>query len=236
MGFCTEDEYQEFMLTCPEFERMLVRSGIVLIKYWFSVSDAEQERRFQDRMNRPMETGGAATLRAILRDRVQPLSAVVIDAHIDSWERRLPDAGGPLLAMRSVATVIAGLIPPDSAGAIRRITQNEELLTLDERMRPVTNPELPEIARALPADTAYQITRAAERLGYAEYSDVLVEVVNAVTRDTARPQGVPRDVAPQLAGESFPHPPPSIQFSAGPAAARLGSRPQLARTKRLPSP
>jgi polyphosphate kinase 2 (PPK2 family) len=50
MGFCTEAQYQEFLLTCPEFERMLVRSGIVLIKYWFSVSDAEQERRFQDRM------------------------------------------------------------------------------------------------------------------------------------------------------------------------------------------
>jgi polyphosphate kinase 2 len=53
MGFCNEAEYQEFLLTCPEFERMLVRSGTVLIKYWFSVSDAEQERRFQDRMNRP---------------------------------------------------------------------------------------------------------------------------------------------------------------------------------------
>ena len=53
MGFCTEEQYQEFMLTCPEFERILVRSGIILIKYWFSVSDAEQERRFQDRMNRP---------------------------------------------------------------------------------------------------------------------------------------------------------------------------------------
>src|SRR5579863_1249180 len=53
MGFCTEEQYQEFMLTCPEFERMLVRSGIILIKYWFSVSDAEQERRFQDRMIRP---------------------------------------------------------------------------------------------------------------------------------------------------------------------------------------
>jgi polyphosphate kinase len=53
MGFCTDAQYQEFLLTCPEFERMLVRSGIVLIKYWFSVSDAEQERRFQDRMNRP---------------------------------------------------------------------------------------------------------------------------------------------------------------------------------------
>jgi polyphosphate kinase 2 len=53
MGFCTEDQYQEFMHSCPEFERMLVRSGIILIKYWFSVSDAEQERRFQDRMNKP---------------------------------------------------------------------------------------------------------------------------------------------------------------------------------------
>jgi polyphosphate kinase 2 len=54
MGFCTEEEYQEFMRTCPEFERMLVRSGIILIKYWFSVSDAEQERRFQARVNDPM--------------------------------------------------------------------------------------------------------------------------------------------------------------------------------------
>ena len=54
MGFCTEDEYREFLRSCPEFERMLVRSGIVLIKYWFSVSDAEQERRFQSRISDPM--------------------------------------------------------------------------------------------------------------------------------------------------------------------------------------
>ncbi len=53
MGFCTEHEYQEFMQSCPEFERMLLRSGIILIKYWFSVSDEEQERRFQDRMKTP---------------------------------------------------------------------------------------------------------------------------------------------------------------------------------------
>jgi polyphosphate kinase 2 len=53
MGFCTDDEYWEFMRTCPEFERMLVRSGIILIKYWFSVSDEEQERRFQKRVDRP---------------------------------------------------------------------------------------------------------------------------------------------------------------------------------------
>ena len=53
MGFCTDEEYHEFMQSSPEFERMLVRSGIRLIKYWFSVSDEEQERRFQDRMNNP---------------------------------------------------------------------------------------------------------------------------------------------------------------------------------------
>jgi len=53
MGFCTDEEYQEFMRTCPEFERMLVRSGITLIKYWFSVSDEEQERRFQSRLQDP---------------------------------------------------------------------------------------------------------------------------------------------------------------------------------------
>ncbi len=50
MGFCTEDEHREFLRSSPEFERMLVRSGIKLIKYWFSVSDEEQERRFQCRI------------------------------------------------------------------------------------------------------------------------------------------------------------------------------------------
>jgi polyphosphate kinase len=53
MGFCTDDEYEEFMRTCPEFERMLVRSGIQVVKYWFSVSDEEQERRFQARIDDP---------------------------------------------------------------------------------------------------------------------------------------------------------------------------------------
>jgi len=53
MGFCTEEEYREFLRSCPEFERMLIRSGIILIKYWFSVSDEEQERRFQGRIYHP---------------------------------------------------------------------------------------------------------------------------------------------------------------------------------------
>ena len=54
MGFCTESEYEEFMRSAPEFERMLVRSGILLIKYWFSVSDEVQEERFQARVHDPM--------------------------------------------------------------------------------------------------------------------------------------------------------------------------------------
>lgn len=53
MGFCSDDEHQEFLRSCPEFERMLVRSGIILIKYWFSVSDEEQENRFQSRLKQP---------------------------------------------------------------------------------------------------------------------------------------------------------------------------------------
>jgi polyphosphate kinase 2 len=53
MGFCSHDEYQEFLRSCPEFERMLVRSGIILLKYWFSISDDEQERRFQKRIHHP---------------------------------------------------------------------------------------------------------------------------------------------------------------------------------------
>jgi polyphosphate kinase 2 len=53
MGFCSDEEYAEFLRSVPEFERMLVRSGIILIKYWFSVSDKEQEVRFQERINNP---------------------------------------------------------------------------------------------------------------------------------------------------------------------------------------
>ncbi|MFQ5486315.1 MAG: polyphosphate kinase 2 [Desulfobacterales bacterium] len=51
--FCTEPEYQEFLRSCPQFERMLVRSGVILLKYWFSVSDEEQEKRFQIRSRDP---------------------------------------------------------------------------------------------------------------------------------------------------------------------------------------
>jgi polyphosphate kinase 2 len=52
-GFCTEDEYWDFLKSCPNFESMLIQSGIILIKYWFSVSDVEQEKRFKERIKDP---------------------------------------------------------------------------------------------------------------------------------------------------------------------------------------
>ena len=55
MGFCTEEQHQEFLRSCPEFERMLVRSGIVVLKYWFSVSAEEQQRRFEARNAEPLK-------------------------------------------------------------------------------------------------------------------------------------------------------------------------------------
>ena len=53
MGFCTDEEHADFLRTCPQLERALIRSGIVLVKYWLSLSDDEQERRFEDRIHNP---------------------------------------------------------------------------------------------------------------------------------------------------------------------------------------
>jgi polyphosphate kinase len=69
MGFCTESQYQEFLQTCPEFERMLVRSGIIVLKYWFSVSDDEQERRFQSRTLDPARRWKLSPMDLESRDR-----------------------------------------------------------------------------------------------------------------------------------------------------------------------
>jgi polyphosphate kinase 2 len=55
MGFCTDEEYAEFLRACPLFEEMLVHSGIHLLKYWFSVNDEEQEKRFTERMSNPIK-------------------------------------------------------------------------------------------------------------------------------------------------------------------------------------
>jgi len=69
MGFCSDHEYREFMRSCPEFERMIVRSGIILLKYWFSVSDDEQERRFQKRATDPTKHWKLSPMDLESRDR-----------------------------------------------------------------------------------------------------------------------------------------------------------------------
>jgi polyphosphate kinase 2 len=69
MGFCTNDEYEEFLRSCPEFERMLIRSGIILVKYWFSVSDHEQEKRFQDRIADPTKRWKISPMDVESRDK-----------------------------------------------------------------------------------------------------------------------------------------------------------------------
>jgi len=69
MGFCTPEQVSEFMLSCPEFERMLVRCGISLIKYWFSVSDEEQEARFQSRLDDPARRWKLSPMDLESRDR-----------------------------------------------------------------------------------------------------------------------------------------------------------------------
>jgi polyphosphate kinase 2 len=69
MGYCTGEEYEEFLRSCPEFERMLIRSGTILIKYWFSVSDHEQEKRFQDRITDPTKRWKISPMDVESRDK-----------------------------------------------------------------------------------------------------------------------------------------------------------------------
>lgn len=69
MGFCTDDEYWEFLRSCPNFERMLIRSGIKLIKYWFSISEEEQEKRFQARLKDPTKRWKLSEMDLKSRDR-----------------------------------------------------------------------------------------------------------------------------------------------------------------------
>jgi DNA primase len=196
-----------------------------------------------------MQLDGSVTLRTILNERRQPLSAMVIDARIDTWERRLRDPDGPYQAMISGASLIAELLPPDSADQIRVITQNREIQTIDELLRPVYSSELSQIAPILPADTAYQIARIADRLG-CDACDVLAEVANTITRRPHPPKGPgvtqlpsPGDIesacpptAAQLARTSFPRSPAPAQVNTACSARRPApsvNRSRPARTTRF---
>ena len=69
MGFCTEEEYWEFLRSCPNFERMLIRSGIILIKYYFSVSEEEQDKRFHSRIKDPTKRWKISEMDIASRDK-----------------------------------------------------------------------------------------------------------------------------------------------------------------------
>ena len=173
-----------------------------------------------------LQRDGPAALRVILREHRQPLSALLIDISIEDWGRRLDDIGGPLLAMRSAASLIASLLPDGTASQIRDITAGRELQTTDDLLRPIDNPEIPQIAGILPGDTSYQIVRAAGKLGF-DCTEVLTEVANATTRNTGsaghqpraprndqrRSPAAPQPSAARLASTSFPRPPLTPQAS-----------------------
>jgi polyphosphate kinase len=86
MGFATEEQVKEFMRSCPQFEGMLIRSGITLIKYWFSVSDEEQERRFQARLDDPTKRWKLSPMDVESRNRWQEYSRAKDEmfAHTDT--------------------------------------------------------------------------------------------------------------------------------------------------------
>ena len=86
MGFATDTQVQAFMRSCPEFERMLIRSGIVLLKYWFSVSDEEQQRRFQGRIDDPTKRWKLSKMDMASWDRWQDYSRAKDEmfAHTDT--------------------------------------------------------------------------------------------------------------------------------------------------------
>ncbi|NWF68562.1 MAG: polyphosphate kinase 2 [Chloroflexi bacterium] len=90
MGFCTDEEYWEFLHACPEFERLLVRAGIILVKFYLSVSDAEQERRFQSRAKDPTRRWKLSPIDIETRNRWVEYSKVkdIMLEHTDIPEAR----------------------------------------------------------------------------------------------------------------------------------------------------
>ena len=134
-----------------------------------------------------LQADGPAALLDVLHNRTEPLAAVVIDAHLDSWAPQLDHAEGQLHAMRSAAALIATLLPSETAGQILQVTGRRHLATLDDDLLPVANPELPAIARLLPASAACQIVRVADRTE-CDCSEVTAEVANALSTEAAVPK------------------------------------------------
>jgi DNA primase len=134
-----------------------------------------------------LQADGPAALRDVLQNRAEPLAAVVIDAHLDGWAHLLDHPEGQLNAMRSAAALIANLLPSETVGRILQVTDGRHLAMLDEDLHPVENPELPAMARMLPASAVCQILRVASHLDR-DNSEVTAEVANAVSKAAAVPK------------------------------------------------
>ena len=193
---------------------------------------------------RVFEQDGPQGLHAALRQDREPLSAVIIDARIAKWDRFLDHIEGRYRAMHSTAALVAELLPEQAAAQVRQVTAGQEIALYDDFASPADSPDLIRIAQILPADTLYQVTRAAVALDH-DVTEVLAAVANAVTegarspkghapqhddRDRARPS--PTLLAPRLADTSFPPGELPSPASAVRAASATGPRPQPCTTRR----
>lgn len=129
MGFCTEEEHQEFLRSCPEFERMLVRSGIILIKYWFSVSDDVQESRFHSRNTSPIKRWKLSPMDLESRDKWVEYSKAKDDMFNHTDIKQAPwyvvDGDNKKLARLNCISHLLGMIPYEdlSPGPIKLKTR-----------------------------------------------------------------------------------------------------------------
>jgi DNA primase len=190
---------------------------------------------------------GPAALRAVLREQREPLSARLIDARIGQFEKYLDHTEGRYRAMHSTAALIAELLPGPAAKRVSQLTGGRNLALVDDLANPVEIPELPRIAAALPAETVYQVVRAAVKLGF-DAAEVMAEVANTVTRDLdARPpkgralarhgtreraRPVPGPGPARLADASFPLQPLAPSDIAAPAVTSRAPRPQASAPRR----
>jgi len=130
MGFCTQDEYSEFLRSVPEFERMLVRSGIILIKYWFSVSNREQEKRFQARIADPTKRWKLSPMDLQSRARWEEYSRAKDEMFSYTDIKQAPwyvvNADNKLCARLNCISHLLGLIPYEDL--------TPELIVLPERL------------------------------------------------------------------------------------------------------
>ncbi|MBS1848533.1 MAG: polyphosphate kinase 2 [Actinobacteria bacterium] len=115
MGFCTDDEYTEFLRTCPHLEAELIRSGIQLVKYWLSVSDAEQERRFQARIDDPAKRWKLSPMdlqaRARWVDYAEAKDAMFAATDTDTSPWFVVDAEDKRIARLNLISHLLSLVP-----------------------------------------------------------------------------------------------------------------------------